>query len=1379
LTSEGMFTMGRLASYLGVTVIVIGLLLSGLAVVPYSEAGETIIVSPDPLSGDYTSIQSAIEAAQPGDTILVLAGDYSESIVIDKSLTIIGEEVDSVRIDGGGVESVVTITSSWVNLTNVSISNSLPEGAGILAIGVSNIEIEGNNLTGIGNGIYLVNVTNSTVLRNAFILSQLDGARIEGGSSNILMENLFSGCVGFGLNISSSCDNMISHNSFVGNGGGARDEGGNSWNQTYPQGGNYWDDHITSDEMGGPYQNIPQPDGIVDAPYPNISLGTSVDHYPLVDAWPLSDSYPPVMRLVSPANGSVIEPGEEIQLEVWDMNPGSILHTLDGIEMGEVTESYTINTTEWTAGIHDLCIQANDTFGNEAWMNLTYIVESSDFFVITSIPHDLDDDVYIGTPIMVFFSIPVDPSSITEDNYTLVPYFEHETSLSSDNTVLGIQPSQDLSYNTSYSITLTASILSEGGEPLDQTTISFTTTTEMEVEVSGRLLDVNNDPVVGADILFNNTSGLIAENQSDDDGIFNMSVPAGDCNITVIMEGEIILTMNASIELPGPVNLGDLDTMWDPGPMDNFTVIGRLLDVNGDPVSGAELIFESGDMEVTDITGSDGRFELEIPYGRYNITVLMEGETILESDVDVEGPGPIDLGDLDTMWDPGPVQPIDPTIALIVLIAIALGIGGFLWILRCRKPVEPDTQERPPSGNLEITRTGPEPRYHETELKPPVITPSPGPPEQERGPVIPAATEGKGKPCKEIIDLAGSNTDTSTADRAVSEKNQALEEARRALREAEGRYSEAQEAATKARENLEAAREEYENEVIGPGQRAEEAERKVREIERRLQQMRENIPGGRDVSFEPRPGWVEGGIGLGDMLKPISIWYRDREAMNEHTDRLRDIYYKEYKPLKKELEAAKTAAEEARRAAEEATKGAQAMENRIQQLESRVDEAEREIESAMEAIEETRRKVEAAESALREAQEAANRARELAESSRRDARQCEECLQDVRELLEEIAALIEKYESLKAGEDIDDHRRSLSDLDAKGIWDDWWDAFRRFRDEAKQMANIKNLADADIPSEFSGLWDWGGPVGTAVGYAAEDLAGAVIPTDAIKAVGGLYSILSSYFNPNTALGARVLMEELGESDYVKAAEAFNDFPRMMRDAISSFQKLENLRNLDREISRALNEWRECLDNLPDTPNMPAVDMEKLCLQQCIDIREELEELKRRLEDLIRRAEGCRPDDLEEKLEAAEALRRELRGIVSRMNRTKEGLELYRRAHTQRSRSRGCFISTAVYGTPLAPELDRLRGFRDGWMDQTATRRVLIRAYEAFSPSVADRLASLPRGKKVVGKLVALALVLIDGSGSAKGWRRSFSYLGVLLVYLLGLSMAFLMTMFRQ
>jgi len=80
-------------------------------------------------TGNYTSIQSAINAANPGDTVFVYddSSTYFENIVVFKSINLIGENKETTVIDGNNLDTVVCITESWVSLSSFTIISGTGE----------------------------------------------------------------------------------------------------------------------------------------------------------------------------------------------------------------------------------------------------------------------------------------------------------------------------------------------------------------------------------------------------------------------------------------------------------------------------------------------------------------------------------------------------------------------------------------------------------------------------------------------------------------------------------------------------------------------------------------------------------------------------------------------------------------------------------------------------------------------------------------------------------------------------------------------------------------------------------------------------------------------------------------------------------------------------------------------------------------------------------------------------------------------------------------------------------------------------------------------------------------------------------------------------
>ena len=151
------------------------------------KADSGAIVVPD----DYATIQSALDAAQSGDRIYIRNGVYPENLVVNKSVSLIGENMEETKIIGNWSENYlrpITINHDNVTVTGVGLVDSW---AGVSLAKVSGCSVTGNKMVNNKYGIMVVSASGNTITGNVIESAKFGayGIELTRASNNIIKGN--------------------------------------------------------------------------------------------------------------------------------------------------------------------------------------------------------------------------------------------------------------------------------------------------------------------------------------------------------------------------------------------------------------------------------------------------------------------------------------------------------------------------------------------------------------------------------------------------------------------------------------------------------------------------------------------------------------------------------------------------------------------------------------------------------------------------------------------------------------------------------------------------------------------------------------------------------------------------------------------------------------------------------------------------------------------------------------------------------------------------------------------------------------------------------------------------------------------------------------
>jgi parallel beta-helix repeat protein len=143
---------------------------------------------------NYTTIQDAVNDAVSGDTVFVFddSSPYYENVIVDKSITVIGEDKESTVIDGSMNGDVVKVTVDNVDFSGFTVRNSqLHDYYAGIQISSSEVSIHDCNVYNTAFGVYMTSGAHNTIVNNHFEENYVGVAVTKRCSitGNILMNN--------------------------------------------------------------------------------------------------------------------------------------------------------------------------------------------------------------------------------------------------------------------------------------------------------------------------------------------------------------------------------------------------------------------------------------------------------------------------------------------------------------------------------------------------------------------------------------------------------------------------------------------------------------------------------------------------------------------------------------------------------------------------------------------------------------------------------------------------------------------------------------------------------------------------------------------------------------------------------------------------------------------------------------------------------------------------------------------------------------------------------------------------------------------------------------------------------------------------------------
>jgi len=169
--------------------------------------------------GNYTKIQDAIDNASNGDTVFVYddSAPYYETVIINKSISLIGENKKTTVIDGRNKVVTVALAEDDITFTGFTVQNATLFLSHGMYVHSNNNIIRDNIFTHNElSDIYLHDSNNNTIRENTFQYSMI-GVYLFESNDTTVTRNTITKNYEYGIGLVNSKRNNISQNNIIDN----------------------------------------------------------------------------------------------------------------------------------------------------------------------------------------------------------------------------------------------------------------------------------------------------------------------------------------------------------------------------------------------------------------------------------------------------------------------------------------------------------------------------------------------------------------------------------------------------------------------------------------------------------------------------------------------------------------------------------------------------------------------------------------------------------------------------------------------------------------------------------------------------------------------------------------------------------------------------------------------------------------------------------------------------------------------------------------------------------------------------------------------------------------------------------------------------------